>query len=189
MPVAAERPASLVFLSHSEAAVRPSVLTMFPSLSSYAHGRYALTGRFPYRAYLVDLASRNLGLTRTTCHRSAYLYVPRLSLLSLHETFTIYARVMVTRLDSPLRHGDVVMTSTSYVCPRLCLSSLSSCRFSLRPVLYPVRFLPVTYPTGRYFYLLPLRPLRLLVLVFPVLVYILGWRWDDPHLQSTLQPP
>ena len=31
---------------HSVAAVRPSVLTMFPLFFSYAHGRYALTGRF-----------------------------------------------------------------------------------------------------------------------------------------------
>ena len=89
-------------------------------------------------------------------------------------TLTIYARVMAVRLDSPLRHGDVVMTSR---------------RFSLRPVLYPVRFPFVTYPTGRYSCLLPLRLLRLFVLVFLIRVYIQGWRWDDPHLQSTLQPP
>ena len=59
-------------------------------------------------------------------------------------------------------------------------------RFFLRPILYPTSYL---YPIGRYTCLLLLRLLRLFVLVFPVLVYILGWRWDDPHLQSTLQLP
>ena len=47
VPVAAERPALLVFLSHSVAAVRPSVLTMFPFVFSHARGHYALIGRFP----------------------------------------------------------------------------------------------------------------------------------------------
>ena len=46
-----------------------------------------------------------------------------------------------------------------------------------------------TYPIGRYFCLVSLQTLRLFVLVLYSLVYILGWRWDDPHLQSTLQPP
>ena len=56
----------------------------------------------------------------------------------------------------------------------------SSTRF-----IYPL----VTYPIGRYSCLLRLRTLRLFVLVSVSLEYILGWRWDDPHLQSTLQPP
>ena len=113
--------------------------------------------------------------------------------LVFHVTITIYARVMAVRLDSPLRRYDVLP---------LVLSSVR--RFPLRPYVtrtsrlagfryaqsstrfvYPL----VTYPTGRYSCLLPLRTLRLFVLVSPVLVYILGWRWDDPHLQSTLQPP
>ena len=63
---------------------------------------------------------------------------------------------------------------------------LFPCRFFLRPVFYPSY---ITYPTGRYFCLIHLQFLRLFVLVSPRLVYILGWRWDDPHLQSTLQPP
>ena len=78
-------------------------------------------------------------------------------------------------MTSLLRHYDVFVSGYRLL--------------SLRPVLYPVRFPLVTYPTGRYFSLLPLRTLRLLVLVSSVLVYILGWRWDAPHLQSTLQPP
>ena len=93
-------------------------------------------------------------------------------------------------------HGDVGMTSHRLCSTRfagsryaLCYPTLSSRRFPLRPVLYPVRFPSVTYPTGRYSCLLLLRLLRLFVLVSPILVYILGWRWDDPHLQSTLQPP
>ena len=92
---------------------------------------------------------------------------------------------MTTCLDSydvSLRHYDDGMTSYPY-------DSLTYSRFSLRPVLYPVRYPFVTYPTGRYFCLSPLRPLRPFVLVCLILVYILGWRWDDPHLQSTLQPP
>ena len=86
MPVAAERPAFLCFPAYSEAAVRPSILTFSPFLFSYAHGRYALTGRFSYRAYSVTLASRDHGLLRVTCHRFAYSYVSRLSF-----TITIYA--------------------------------------------------------------------------------------------------
>ena len=46
MPVAAERPAFLYFPAYSVAAVRPSILTLFLFFFSYAHGRYALTGRF-----------------------------------------------------------------------------------------------------------------------------------------------
>ena len=78
---------------------------------------------------------------------------------------------------------------------RLCLLLISGyvdsslAWFSLRPVLYPARFPSITYPTGRYSCLVLLHLLRLLVLVSLILVYILGWRWDDPHLQSTLQPP
>ena len=88
-----------------------------------------------------------------------------------------------------LRHDDVFLRHDD-VFPYHAYLFVSGYRLlSLRPVPYPVRFLSVTYPTGRYFCLLPLRLLRLIVLVSPVLVYILGWRWDDPHLQSTLQPP
>ena len=74
MPVAAERPASSYFPEYSVAAVRPSILTLSPFPFSYAHGRYALNGRFLYRAYLVDLASRDHGLPRVTCHRFAYSF-------------------------------------------------------------------------------------------------------------------
>ena len=146
----------------------------------------------------VALASRDYGYSHVTCHRSAYSYVPRY-LFICHETFTIHARVMTPRLDSPyvirldsLRHGDDGMTS-HLLCLSLVLGyrllSLSSRRFSLRPVLYSLFRLHSTYPTGRYSCLLLLRLLRLFVLVSHRLVYILGWRWDDPHLQSTLQPP
>ena len=91
-----------------------------------------------------------------------------------------------------------LMPLTHRRCWRLVLAGLRyahlsserfSHRFSLRPVLYPVRFLSITYPTGRYSCLIRLWFLRLFVLVSYSLVYILGWRWDDPHLQSTLQPP
>ena len=74
MPVAAERPAFLCL--YSEAAVRPSILTLFLFLS-YAHGRYALAGRFSYYAHPVTLASRDLGRFRVTCHQIAYSYVSR----------------------------------------------------------------------------------------------------------------
>ena len=88
-----------------------------------------------------------------------------------------------------LRHYDVFPYYAYLFVSGYRLLSLSLSRFLLRPVLYPVRSPLVTYPTGRYFSLLPLRTLRPFVLVSSVLVYILGWRWDDPHLQSTLQPP
>ena len=38
----------------------PECTDTFPFLFSYAHGRYALTGRFLFRAYSVTLASRDL---------------------------------------------------------------------------------------------------------------------------------
>ena len=87
------------------------------------------------------------------------------------------------------RHDDVFLRHAYLFVSGCRLLPLLLRRFSLRSVLYPVRFPFVTYPTGRYFSLLPLWTLRLLVLVSSVLVYILDWRWDDPHLQSTLQPP
>ena len=76
MPVAAVRPASSCFPAYSVAAVRPSILTLSPFPFSYAHGRYALTGRFSFRAYSVTLTSRDLGFPRVTCHRSAYCMFP-----------------------------------------------------------------------------------------------------------------
>ena len=45
------------------AAVRPSELTLFLFFSSYTHGRYALIGRFSYRALPVTLASRDPGFS------------------------------------------------------------------------------------------------------------------------------
>ena len=104
MPAAAERPASLCFPAYSVAAVRPSILTLSPFSFSYAHGRYALTGRFLYRAYLVDLVSCDYGLLRVTCHRFAY-------------PFLLYA-VTVSRLCLPfvlagLRHAYVTRTLSS----------------------------------------------------------------------------
>ena len=110
---------------------------------------------------------------------------------------------MATRLDTSLSclrflayasYSSSVMTtrlSLDFVTP-VCYpddSSLSRSWFFLHPVLYPTFHLLFTYPTGRYSCLVLLRPLGLFVLVSPRLVYILGWRWDDPHLQSTLQPP
>ena len=94
----------------------------------------------------------------------------------------IYAYLLSPAIDSLLSY----LAGSRYA---LCYPDYLSRRFSLRPVFYPVRLLSITYPTGRYFCLLRLRTLRLFVLVSSVLVYILGWRWDDPHLQSTLQPP
>ena len=83
------------------------------------------------------------------------------------------------------------------------LSSLLFRRFPLRPMLpgllvSPVLVTPSSLPGSFPSYHLPdwtlflsltFTALRLFVLVSLVLVYILGWRWDDPHLQSTLQPP
>ena len=93
-----------------------------------------------------------------------------------HVTITIYARVMAVRLDSPLRHYDV------FPCHAYPLSGLDFlCHHDVdvtsTPFLLPVpdttSLLPgslsphVTYPTGRYFCISPLRPLRLFVLVSP----------------------
>ena len=122
-------------------------------------------------------SSRDCGHCLITCHRFAY------SFLSSCLPYPAYASYLfqLCRLVS---------------CPRLRythmfagrLVSLPS-RFFLRPVFYPSFYLLFTYPTGRYFCLVLLRALRLFVLVFTLRVYITGWRWDDPHLQSTLQPP
>ena len=75
-----------------------------------------------------------------------------------------------------LCHGDVGMTSTVMLLSGYPSLTLYTRRFPLRPVLYPVRFPLVTYPTGRYSCLVRLRILCLFVLVSSVLVYILGWR-------------
>ena len=136
---------------------------------------------------------------RSTSHRLAYSYVsipvscdpyctcmcygdpPRLLFVVL--TFSCLRFLLVSSCD------DSSLARTS-LCPTpICYpddSSLSRSRFFLHPVFSPTFY---SYPTGRYSCLVLLRFLRLFVLVFPRLVYILGWRWDDPHLQSTLQPP
>ena len=59
---------------HSVAAVRPSELTLFPFLFSYAHGRYAIIGR---SHELETLVSRDLGYLRVMCLQFAYSYVSR----------------------------------------------------------------------------------------------------------------
>ena len=159
-PVAAERPGTLTDIP-------------FPFSFSYAHGRCALNGRT---------------LTFTSPMMLACLSV-RFSFPS-HVTLTVPVCVMATCLDFPF-----VMLTFSCLCLLLILTGLHyahmlpgrfvscPCQFFLRPVLYPTSY---PYPTGRYFRLVLL---RLFVLVSLILVYILGWRWDDPHLQSTLQPP
>ena len=76
MPVAAERPAFLLSSAYSVAAVRPSILTLslFPLVTLMDAMRslddFLLRGS-------VTLASRDLGRSRVTCHRTAYLYVSR----------------------------------------------------------------------------------------------------------------
>ena len=165
--------------------------TCFSFSFSYAHGRYALIGRFALRQ------SRDPGRFRVTWFRIC-LFV-RFPFPS-HVTVTIYAWVMAARLDS-----SFVMLTLSRLCFLLIFGYVDSSwpglryahvlperfvsclyRFFLHPVFYPTSY---PYPTGRYSCLVRLRPLRLFVLVSLRLVYILGWRWDDPHLQSTLQPP
>ena len=119
-----------------------------------------------------------------------------------HVTLTVLVCVMATRLDFLF-----VMLTFSRLCLLLIFGYNGSSlvlagsryarmlpkrfvfhfrRFPLRPVLCPTSY---PYPTGCYSYLVLLWSLRLFVLVSLRLVYILGWRWDDPHLQSTLQPP
>ena len=75
---------------HSEAAVRPSVLTVFSlyPLVTLMDAMRSLDD-FLLRGP-VTLASRDLGRFRVTCHRPAYLYVSRY-LSYLHVTFTIRA--------------------------------------------------------------------------------------------------
>ena len=161
VPVAAVRPA-LSFSLHSVAAVRPSELTLFLFLS-LAHGRYALIGRCLFHMPPVRLLVR----FPFPCH--------------------------VTFYDICMSHGepprlflchDYVFSLMPFYSSSVMATRLS--RFSIRPILYPTSY---PYPIGRYSCLLLLRLLCQFVLVSPVLVYIPGWRWDDPHLQSTLQPP
>ena len=161
-----------LFSFYPVAAARPGTLTLvssFPFLFSYAHGRYALIGHFPHHVIVDTVLSRATGsLTRFLL---VCLHFP--SMLLTHFGY----------VDSSLVPDFVTPT---------CLpddSSLVSSRFFLRPVLYPPFRLSPTYPTGRYSCLLTFTALRLFVLVSTLRVYITGWRWDDPHLQSTLQPP
>ena len=137
----------------------------FPFSCSYAHRCYALTGRFPYHV---------TGF--------AYTYVP------IPVSRDSYCTCMC--------HGDpprpfFVMLTFSCLCLLLISSYVDSSfsQFSLRPYVTRTIRLSTFPPTRSYFCLVLLRFLRLFVLVSYGLVYILGWRWDDPHLQSTLQPP
>ena len=93
---------------------------------------------------------------------------------------------MVTRLDSSLS-----LLTVSRLCFLLISGyvDLSFSWFSLRPYVTQTIRLSTFPPIRLYSCLVLLRFLRLFVLVPYRLVYILGWRWDDPHLQSTLQPP
>ena len=70
MPAAAERPAYYAFLSHSVAAVRPSVLTL-SLLVMLTDAMRSLDVSLTC-ANLVVLASRDLGFPRVMCHRFAY---------------------------------------------------------------------------------------------------------------------
>ena len=95
MPVAAERPASFLFPAYSEAAARPSILTLSLFSLSYAHGRYALTGRFSYHVISAVPESRATGPLTSMFPVISYLsrddydicpshgVLPRLSLTSL----------------------------------------------------------------------------------------------------------
>ena len=109
-------PGILCFPAYSVAAVRPSILTVSPFSFSYAHGRYALIGRFLY-------------------------HVPPVRLDSPYVMLTI---MPLDFLRHSLRHDDVscldfdvTMTSSYHAS---LYPDFSSRRFSLRPVLYPVRF-------------------------------------------------
>ena len=112
------------------AAVRPSILTLSPFSFSYAHGRYALTGHFLYRANLVALASRDHGLLRVTCHRSAYS-------LSLFHMITV-SRLCLPFVLAGLRHTYVTRTfrfaSSRYA---LCYPDLLVSPVLVTPSLLP----------------------------------------------------
>ena len=134
----------------------------------------------------MTLASRDLGFPRVTCHQFAYSYVSHLCfsfvLAGLHYALCLPDDSLAGSRYA-LRLPINSLAGSRYA---LCLPIDLLSRFPLRPILFPTSY---PYPIGRYSCLSPLRFLRLFVLVVPVLVYILGWRWDDPHLQSTLQPP
>ena len=124
----------------------PECTDTFSFSFSYAHGRFALTGRFLVSHESVTLASRDLGFPRVTCHRFAYLYV---SLFS-HVTLTLYARVMAICLDSPyvtMTSSFVMMTSSLIMLISLspAIDSYLSrpCRFPLRPMLPGLLISPV----------------------------------------------
>ena len=103
-----------------------------------------------------------------------------------HVTLTVLVCVMATRLDSSLS-----LLTVSRLCFLLISGyvDLSFSRFSLRSYVTRTIRLSTFPPIRLYSCLVLLWFLRLFVLVPYRLVYILGWRWDDPHLQSTLQPP
>ena len=175
------------------AAVRPGMLTL-SFFHSYAHGHHALNGRtctvrFSCHVTSDVSASRDSGplthmfpvsISRDSyctcmCHGDSpgpFLCHAYVSLL------TLLTRLRLCRLVS--------LPRLRYTHMFACRLVSFPCRFFLRPVFCPTSY---PYPTGRYSCFVRLRPLRLFVLVSLRLVYILGWRWDDPHLQSTLQPP
>ena len=75
MPAAAERPAYSFSFLHSVAAVRPSVLTLFPLVTLMDAMRSLDVSS--YRAWPVTLVTRDLGFSRVMCHRPAYSYISR----------------------------------------------------------------------------------------------------------------
>ena len=184
MPAAAERPASSIFPSlcgccapECTDSVSPlSLVTLADAMRPLDVSSYRATSG-PSHHVTTDFPE-----SRATGPLTPFLF----------HMITV-SRLCLSFVLAGLRHTYVTRTrylaGSRYALRPLVYPDFFSRRFSLRPVLYPVRFPSFTYPTGRYFCLSPLRPLRPFVLVFPLLVYILGWRWDDPHLQSTLQPP
>ena len=136
---------------------------------SYAHGRYALIGRFLV-TWLWTLS----------------YHVPPVCLL----VFSLSCLRFLTYASYPFWLCRLVS------CPGLRYAHMFAGRLVSRlvPVLLAPSLLPgvlslVHLPDWMIFLSLTFTALRLFVLVSTLQVYITGWRWDDPHLQSTLQPP
>ena len=126
MPAAAERLAYSFSVLHPVAAVRPGELTLFLFLLVTLMDAMRSLDVLSYHAWLMTLASRDLGCSRVTCHQPAYSYVSRFSLMPS------------TRL------------SRTSLCPVHRLVSFP-CRFFLRPVLYPMTLTFVHLPDWTLF--------------------------------------
>ena len=160
------------------AAVRPGVLTTPYALVSLVDAMRSLDDDYlvsvgPLRSYVFPFMFHVTSYDICMSHGEP----PRLFLCHAYDfsLMLVTHPVRLSRLVFDPDFGTPVLSTRLLPVPVL-----------LTPNLLP-DFLPL--PDWTLFSFPTFMDLTPVCTCIPVLVYILGWRWDDPHLQSTLQPP